>query len=140
MASRKHPIPDLSRHEGRKPTCSAITLAVAVTVAVACAPSAARAAEPKPSEDRMSIEAKVFPSSLPTAGANVAFCMQNVNRRTSIGQSLLDGDTWVFRADPGCLTFSPISGCPSDLFVSSSNVVATDFTCAVTGDSLLVTY
>ena len=103
------------------------------------APSAA--VEPQPSDNRITLEAKRAPEHVSLPDTPVVFCVQNVNRRTGINQALVDQDSWVFRTEGVCGSFTQISGtCVQDIAENSTALSVADLSCAVASDSVTITY
>jgi len=110
-------------------------------LAVLLSATSSHAAEPGPSEDRISLEAHIAPTNVSTAVTPLLLCVQNVNRRSGTNQRLVPEDTFVWRIDPGCGMISAASsGCPADLSVFASGMSASDFDCAVTPNAVVIDY
>ncbi|MFC2174154.1 collagen-like protein, partial [Acidobacteriota bacterium] len=119
-----------------------LILYLLIAVCLLLAAPHATATEPNPSEERMTLEALVIPEHVPTETSTIDLCVVNVNRRSGTGLALLSGDTWVFRIDDTCADFAEVSlgSCSTDITADSTEILPTDFSCAVTTDSAVLTY
>jgi len=119
-----------------------LSLLIAMVAAMLTGPvDRAGAAEPGPAEDRITVEANTAPTTISTSGTRLLLCVQNVNRRTSANQMLVPDDTFVFRSDPICGTFTSAStGCPADIAVFASGLADSDFNCSIAGDAVTLRY
>ena len=113
-------------------------MALALAGVVPARPAAA--AEPKPSEERLTLEADIVPDHVSAPQTTIALCVQDVNRRAATNLALLSGDAWTFRIQGGCGTFFPLTSCPNDLTVNSAQVTAADLSCVYSPNSIVLAY
>src|SRR2546423_5243920 len=82
-----------SGHRGETIVMRLTVRAVLATALALLASVPARAVEPKPGEDRISLEPRVTPEIVPLPDAPMLLCVTNVNRRTAPGLELIPEDT-----------------------------------------------